>query len=96
MTVPLKSRIRFVALLPVALSPALLGGFGTNDLDDIHFDGLFTWRDPAIQWASHLTGLRKLDVSNCEITAASVGYLGKIEGLADLHFSAQKISTFEW
>jgi serine/threonine-protein kinase len=94
--VPRESECHLEADRPIALRPAVLGGFGPDDLQELSFGRIYTWGDEHIKWAGRLTGLTSLDVGNCDITDVSIDYLNNLAGLKKINISGAKISAIEW
>jgi Leucine-rich repeat (LRR) protein len=94
--VPTKSELRLEADRPIALRPAILGGFGPNDLQELAFGRIYTWTDAHLKWAARLTGLTSLDVGNCDITSTSFDYINALPNLKKINISGAKISAIEW
>jgi len=86
----------FTAQRPIAQAPELLDGFGPNDLTEIDFVSTDAWKDHHMKWASHLTGLQKINVNGCDITAASIDYISKISNLRRIEFDGSHVTAIQW
>ena len=80
----------------LAQTPELFDGFGPDDLTELRFNPLAFWKDRNIKWVSHLTGLQKLDLENCDLTAASIEYLNNLIHLRSIAFDGLRIEAAQW
>jgi hypothetical protein len=94
--IPKDSKCAFLATHPIALTPELLSGFGPDDLYEISFASTEEWKDRNMKWVGKLSGLRKIDLENCDLTAASIDYLNNLSRLRKICFNGIHIKAAQW
>jgi serine/threonine protein kinase len=91
-TVPLGARLYLIGIQ--GLGPDFIRRFRADDLFDIHLkerdDG--EWSDAHMEAISHLSGLKRLDISESDLDGRAIPFINKLSNLKKLKVTNTKIS----